>query len=150
MHLNSLRIARDTHCLVRITACVPRVRDQQHFTLTAQKGLSSFSTNLKCFVRQRDHVNWVSPSEEAYFCWSVCALFSVLLPISLVLVHHGSRDNSPLRGGPFCLMSMWEGLLQCQIVPGLQAGESNCLLPSIPSRLVLPLLEAFNCENLWK
>lgn len=89
----------------------------------------------------------MSPSEEAYFCWSVCALFSVLLPISLVLVHHGSRHGSPLRVGPFCLMSMWEGLLQYQMVPGLQVGESNCLLPSIPSRLVLPLLEALNCGN---
>lgn len=49
-----------------------------------------------------------------------------------------------LRGGPFCLVSMWDGLLQCQMVPGLQAGGSNSLLPSVPSRLMLPLLEAFN------
>lgn len=47
-------------------------------------------------------------------------------------------------------MSVWEGLLQCQMVPGLQAGGCSSLLPHVPSRLMLPLLEAFNCGNRWK
>lgn len=86
----------------------------------------------------------MSPSEEASCCQSACALYSVLLPSSLLLARHGSWDKPPLRGGPFCSMSMWDGLLQCQMVPGLQAGGSNSLLLSVPNRLVLPLLEAFN------
>lgn len=52
--MNSLRIARESNCLVELTCCVLKGEIQQKLSITDQKGLSSFSTKLKCFIKQWD------------------------------------------------------------------------------------------------